>query len=105
MLDQCHEQSLKLLRYFELEKNMTANDKSGLDASAYWQQRVVSGSDLAVVGHRSMGADYNGGFYTQFWQSRGVSDYVGLDIPAQTISVVKLIEPLIDSVLNEFRSS
>lgn len=33
------------------------------DAGAYWRSRVVSGSDLAVVGHRSMGRAYNGQIY------------------------------------------
>ena len=33
------------------------------DAGAYWRSRVVSGSDLAVVGHRSMGQAYNGQIY------------------------------------------
>ncbi|MGI9271389.1 MAG: class I SAM-dependent methyltransferase [Woeseiaceae bacterium] len=89
------------------------------DAGAYWQDRVVSGSDLGVVGHRSVGHHYNveiyarrlevlgemlqrhcdkplaecrvldigcgSGFYTEYWQARGVRDYVGLDISSDTI--------------------
>lgn len=39
-------------------------DKEGqFDAGAYWRSRVVSGSDLAIVGHRSMGRAYNGQIY------------------------------------------
>ena len=89
------------------------------DAGAYWRNRVVSGSDVETVGHRSMGRIYNrqiyerrlealdamierhvakpagklrvldigcgSGFYTGYWAARGVSDYVGVDISADTI--------------------
>lgn len=33
------------------------------DAGAYWRNRVVSGSDLSIVGHRSMGLAYNAQIY------------------------------------------
>jgi len=33
------------------------------DAGAYWRNRVVSGSDLGIVGHRSMGLTYNAQIY------------------------------------------
>jgi SAM-dependent methyltransferase len=40
------------------------HDEDGqFDAGAYWRSRVVSGSDLSVVGHRSMGQAYNGQIY------------------------------------------
>jgi len=39
----------------------TLEDK--FDAGAYWRDRVVSGADLSVVGHRSMGPAYNGQIY------------------------------------------
>ena len=98
---------------------MTGSNNKEFDAGAYWRERVVSGADLAVVGHRSMGPAYNGeiyarriealeamlarhlhkpaeqlrvldigcgsGFYTRFWQARGVRDYTGIDISSNTI--------------------
>jgi SAM-dependent methyltransferase len=42
---------------------MMQDQKGQFDAGAYWRSRVVSGSDLAVVGHRSMGRAYNGQIY------------------------------------------
>ncbi len=33
------------------------------DAGEYWRKRVVSGSDLGIVGHRSMGLAYNAQIY------------------------------------------
>jgi SAM-dependent methyltransferase len=88
--------------------------KTSFDAGTYWKTRVVSGADLSVVGHRSMGPGYNrhiyerrlellelmlerhvgrsvqdlrvldigcgSGFYTSYWQARGVGHYVGVDI-------------------------
>ena len=35
------------------------------DAGAYWRNRVVSGSDLGIVGHRSMGPAYNAEIYNR----------------------------------------
>ena len=98
---------------------MSSEKHQDFDAGAYWQSRVVSGSDLGVVGHRSVGHHYNveiyarrldvlgemlqrhcdrpledcrvldigcgSGFYTEYWQARGVRDYVGLDISSETI--------------------
>lgn len=98
---------------------MTGSKREEFDAGAYWRERVVSGADLAVVGHRSMGPIYNGeiyarriealenmlarhvrkpteqlrvldigcgsGFYTRYWQTRGVRHYHGLDISGNTI--------------------
>lgn len=95
------------------------NENKNFDAGAYWQERVGADADLAVVGHRAMGAVYNGeiyarridalesmlerhvrkppqqlrvldvgcgsGFYTHFWQAKGVRDYVGADISARAI--------------------
>ena len=42
---------------------MAGDNKDTFDASAYWRDRVVSGADLGVVGHRSMGPIYNGQIY------------------------------------------
>jgi len=98
---------------------MTSEKHEDFDAGAYWKDRVVSGSDLGVVGHRSVGHHYNveiyarrlevlgemlerhvskpvdqcrvldigcgSGFYTEYWQARGVRDYLGLDISSETI--------------------
>lgn len=98
---------------------MTGDNNEVFDAGEYWRNRVVSGSDLGVVGHRSVGHAYNveiygrrievlnqmlerhidrpieqyrildigcgSGFYTEYWQARGVKDYVGLDISSETI--------------------
>ena len=43
------------------------NDASAnqFDAGAYWQSRVGSDADLAVVGHRSMGPAYNAEIYAR----------------------------------------
>lgn len=45
---------------------MAKDRNSEFDAGAYWRKRVVSGSDLGVVGHRSMGLAYN----TQIYERR-----------------------------------
>ena len=42
---------------------MMQDEGGQFDAGAYWRSRVVSGSDLSVVGHRSMGRAYNGQIY------------------------------------------
>lgn len=42
---------------------MVKNRSEGFDAGAYWRKRVVSGSDLGIVGHRSMGLAYNAQIY------------------------------------------
>jgi 2-polyprenyl-3-methyl-5-hydroxy-6-metoxy-1,4-benzoquinol methylase len=42
---------------------MAKEPSAEFDAGAYWQDRVVSGSDLGVVGHRSMGLAYNAQIY------------------------------------------
>ena len=42
---------------------MARDPSSEFNASAYWKDRVVSGSDLGVVGHRSMGLAYNAQIY------------------------------------------
>lgn len=42
---------------------MAKEPSSEFNAGAYWQDRVVSGSDLGVVGHRSMGLAYNAQIY------------------------------------------
>lgn len=42
---------------------MAKEQSAEFDAGAYWQDRVVSGSDLGVVGHRSMGLAYNAQIY------------------------------------------
>ena len=99
---------------------MSNSSDNAFDAGEYWRQRVVSGSDLSVVGHRSMGPVYNAhiyerriealedmlarhagksvedlrvldigcgsGFYTGYWQARGVRDYVGVDISEATVN-------------------
>jgi len=98
---------------------MTNSSPNTFDAGAYWRERVVSGADLSVVGHRSMGPVYNAyiyerrmevleemllrhtgkdiadlrvldigcgsGFYTGYWEARGVRDYVGIDISLATV--------------------
>ena len=46
------------LHFGELN-NMVKKYKAEFDAGAYWRNRVVSGSDLGVVGHRSMGLVYS----------------------------------------------
>ena len=38
---------------------MTGDNNEVFDAGEYWRNRVVSGSDLGVVGHRSVGHAYN----------------------------------------------
>ena len=38
---------------------MAKKHDTEFDAGAYWRNRVVSGADLGVVGHRSMGLAYN----------------------------------------------
>lgn len=45
---------------------MSDGSDNTFDAGAYWQERVVSGADLSVVGHRSMGPVYN----TQIYERR-----------------------------------
>ena len=42
---------------------MSESTDNAFDAGAYWQDRVVSGADLSVVGHRSMGPEYNRHIY------------------------------------------
>jgi len=42
---------------------MAKKHNAEFDAGAYWRNRVVSGSDLGVVGHRSMGLAYNAQIY------------------------------------------
>ncbi len=42
---------------------MVTEQSAEFDAGAYWRNRVVSGSDLGVVGHRSMGLAYNAQIY------------------------------------------
>lgn len=42
---------------------MTERTDNSFDAGAYWQDRVVAGADLGVVGHRSVGAAYNRHIY------------------------------------------
>lgn len=42
---------------------MVKEQNAEFDAGAYWQTRVVSGSDLGIVGHRSMGLAYNAQIY------------------------------------------
>jgi SAM-dependent methyltransferase len=42
---------------------MIREQDSEFDAGAYWRNRVVSGSDLGIVGHRSMGLAYNAQIY------------------------------------------
>lgn len=42
---------------------MSDRTDTTFDAGAYWQERVVSGADLSVVGHRSMGPEYNRHIY------------------------------------------
>ena len=42
---------------------MAEHDNGKFDAGSYWRERVVSGSDLGVVGHRSMGLAYNAQIY------------------------------------------
>ena len=42
---------------------MSESTDNAFDAGAYWQDRVVSGADLSVVGHRSMGHEYNRHIY------------------------------------------
>jgi SAM-dependent methyltransferase len=42
---------------------MVKKHHAEFDAGAYWRNRVVSGSDLGVVGHRSMGLAYNAQIY------------------------------------------
>jgi SAM-dependent methyltransferase len=42
---------------------MAKEHSAAFDAGAYWRNRVVSGSDLGIVGHRSMGLAYNAQIY------------------------------------------
>lgn len=42
---------------------MTDSPNNSFDAGAYWQDRVVAGADLGVVGHRSVGPAYNQQIY------------------------------------------
>lgn len=42
---------------------MADGDNGAFDAGEYWRKRVISGSDLGIVGHRSMGQVYNGHIY------------------------------------------
>ena len=42
---------------------MVKDHNDQFDACAYWRSRVVSGSDIDIVGHRSMGRVYNGQIY------------------------------------------
>ena len=42
---------------------MVKKQSAKFDAGAYWRNRVVSGSDLGIVGHRSMGLAYNSQIY------------------------------------------
>ena len=44
---------------------MSIESKDDFDAGAYWRDRVISGSDLAIVGHRSMGPAYNSEIYAR----------------------------------------
>ncbi len=48
-----------------LQLIVSAKESSGFDASAYWQERVGAGADVAVVGHRAMGLAYNGEIYAR----------------------------------------
>ena len=42
---------------------MSDSANNSFDAGAYWQDRVVAGADLGVVGHRSVGPAYNRQIY------------------------------------------
>jgi len=42
---------------------MNTDPEKTFDAGEYWRERVVSGADLSVVGHRSMGSVYNAHIY------------------------------------------
>ena len=42
---------------------MAKEHSPAFDAGAYWRDRVISGSDLGIVGHRSMGLAYNAQIY------------------------------------------
>jgi len=42
---------------------MAKKHSAEFDAGTYWRNRVISGSDLGVVGHRSMGLAYNAQIY------------------------------------------
>ncbi len=48
---------------------VSGKESSGFDASAYWQERVGGGVDVAVVGHRAMGRAYNGEIYARRFEA------------------------------------
>lgn len=50
---------------------MAEGPNKTFDAGAYWRDRVVSGSDLAIVGHRSMGLAYNAQIYERRLEALG----------------------------------
>jgi len=69
---------------------MVKDHNDQFDAGAYWRSRVVSGSDIDIVGHRSMGLAYNAQIYERRLEVLGDMVERHVTKPAEELRVLDI---------------